>query len=74
MHILWMVLLAYERRTAWLMKFVWVIPNANGGLHVGLGVEPTVSYSSEEKKENAYKCLLGFLEDIYYFTEEKDWI
>ncbi len=26
-----------------------MIPNANGGLHVGLGVEPTVSYSSEEK-------------------------
>lgn len=26
-----------------------MIPNANRGLHVGLGVEPTVSYSSEEK-------------------------
>lgn len=48
-----------------------MIPNANGGLRVGLGVEPTVSYSSRGKRENAYKCLLGFLEDIYYFTEEK---
>jgi hypothetical protein len=26
-----------------------VIPNANGGLHVGLCIEPTVSYSSEKK-------------------------
>ena len=26
-------------------------PNANGGLHVGLGVEPTVSYSSEERQK-----------------------
>lgn len=32
-----------------------MIPNANGGLRVGLGVEPTVSYSSEEKA----KMLIG---------------
>jgi len=28
-----------------------VIPNANGGLRVGLSVEPTVSYSSEETEK-----------------------
>lgn len=42
-----------------------MIPNANGGLRVGLGVEPTVSNSINwvcgRKNENAYKCLLGVL-------------
>jgi hypothetical protein len=28
-----------------------VIPNASGGLQVGLDVEPTVSYSSMRKKK-----------------------
>jgi hypothetical protein len=33
-----------------------VIPNASGGLHVGLGVEPTVSTLYEE---NIKKCLVN---------------
>ena len=70
MHILNKILLAYGQRISWLMKFVWAIPNANGGLHVGLCIEPTVSYSPEEKVKNAYKCLLVFAGRHLFFMGE----
>jgi len=44
-----------------------VIPNANGGLQVGLCIEPTVSYSLEEKAKMHISVFWAFcLEDIYY--------
>lgn len=47
-----------------------MIPNANGGLHVGLCIEPTVSYSSEEKAKMLINVFWDFLEDIYFLWRE----
>lgn len=46
------------------MKFVGVIQNANGGLHVGLCIEPIVSYFSEKKVKMLMDILWDFLEEI----------
>ena len=43
-----------------------MIPNANGGLHVGLCIETTVSYSLEKKTKMLINVFWVFLEGIYF--------
>lgn len=42
------------------------MPNASGGLQVGLDVEPTVSYSIGGKSENVLKMSFGFPKGHFY--------
>lgn len=50
------------------------MPNAGGGLQVGLGVEPTVSYSFGGKSENVLKMSSGISWRAFLLYGGKLWI
>ena len=47
------------------------MPNASGGLQVGLDVEPTASYSIGGKSENVLKMSFGLSKRTFLFRRQK---